>query len=172
MYVVRFLAVPVVLIPQQFAVAQHIEDSGQRFLLAPLGNDLLCTVFPVSDIEMLRTRQSGRTRTVPRVAAQNQNQINHSGWENVFAPQMDAMIAVTSPHPGINRELLGGRRTDEGTVGLSDIGWTSNFGMSGGYSEPVDRVGAHAMPTPSADLEAAENFDMDIYMNWGGDGDS
>jgi len=77
-----------------FAVAQYdIRDRGQRFLLAPLGNDLLCTVLRVSDIEDLRTRRPESGQTVPRA----QNQVSHSGWEHTFA--LDAVMAVTSPYP-------------------------------------------------------------------------
>ncbi|KAH9959673.1 hypothetical protein BC827DRAFT_1156231 [Russula dissimulans] len=60
--------------PRQFAVALYdIQDRGHpgRFLLAPLGNELLCTVLPVSDIEELHTRPLDRTMPLV-MTAQNQ----------------------------------------------------------------------------------------------------
>jgi len=137
------------------AVAQHdIQGHPGRFLLAPLGNDLLCTVLPVSDIKDLLTRRSGRT--TPRAVAQNQP--DHSGWENTFAPRMDAMMPPTFPHSGVNRGPLAGQQTGEG----GGLVWPLNFGMGGdgSGSGPVDRDGV-AMLTPSADLEATEDVDMD-----------
>jgi len=153
-----------------FAVGPHdVPDRGRRFLLAPLGNDLLGTVLPVADIEDLCTQRSESGRTVSRVAVQNQ--VSHSGWpgEHTFTVQMTPTTAVTSPHLAINREQLSGRWTDESAVGLNDIGQTSNFG---GYFEPVDQVDAHAMRTPSTDLETTEEVDMDTSTDWGSDGDS